>query len=134
MTAPALNAIASPALSPPRAACAVLTLARTETFIPMKPAAPDNTAPIRKPIATRSPRVSPSTIKTATPTSGDRAILAVEIGSGTDLHGARDLLHPGRPGVGGQYLAAGKPAIGQGQHATGDYQEVCGRHSESPQK
>jgi hypothetical protein len=37
------------------AACAVRTLARTETFMPMKPA-PDSTAPIRKPIATSQPR------------------------------------------------------------------------------
>ena len=34
------------------AACAVRTLARTETFMPMKPAAPDRIAPIRKPMAT----------------------------------------------------------------------------------
>ncbi len=33
------------------AACAVRTLARTETFMPMKPQAPDSTAPIRKPSA-----------------------------------------------------------------------------------
>ena len=33
------------------AACAVRTLARTETFMPMKPAAPESTAPMAKPIA-----------------------------------------------------------------------------------
>ena len=37
-------------------ASAVRTLARTEMFMPMKPAAPDSTAPTRKPIATSMPR------------------------------------------------------------------------------
>jgi hypothetical protein len=56
VTAPALKATSRP---PPRetvAACAVRTLARTETFMPMKPAAPDRTAPIRKPMPTQMPR------------------------------------------------------------------------------
>ena len=44
--APALKASSSPPASDVVAACAVRTLARTETFMPMKPAAPDSTAPI----------------------------------------------------------------------------------------
>src|SRR4051812_17194629 len=39
--APALKASSSPPASEIVAACAVRTLARTETFMPMKPAAPD---------------------------------------------------------------------------------------------
>ena len=54
--APALKASSSPPASEVVAACAVRTLARTETFMPMKPAAPDSTAPIRKPTATSMPR------------------------------------------------------------------------------
>jgi hypothetical protein len=54
--APALKASSSPPASDVVAACAVRTLARTETFMPMKPAAPDRIAPIRKPIATCTPR------------------------------------------------------------------------------
>jgi hypothetical protein len=54
--APALNAISSPPASDVVAACAVRTLARTETFMPMKPAAPDSTAPMAKPTATSQPR------------------------------------------------------------------------------
>ena len=38
------------------AASAVRTLARTETFMPMKPAAAEATAPIRKPMAAFQPR------------------------------------------------------------------------------
>jgi len=48
-----------------RAASAVLTFARTETFIPMYPATPDKIAPIRKPIAAdqsnNKPKISPIT-------------------------------------------------------------------------
>ena len=54
--APALKASSRPPASEVVAACAVRTLARTETFMPMKPAAPDRIAPIAKPIATRMPR------------------------------------------------------------------------------
>ena len=38
-----------------RAASATRALARTDTFMPMKPVAPDSTAPIRKPIAVGQP-------------------------------------------------------------------------------
>ena len=54
--APALKASSRPPASEVVAAWAVRTLARTETFMPMKPAAPESTAPIRKPIATSEPR------------------------------------------------------------------------------
>ena len=50
------------------AACAVRTLARTETFMPMKPAAPDRMAPMAKPIATVQDSNRPSAMKTTTPT------------------------------------------------------------------
>ena len=53
--APDLNATSRPAASETVEACAVRTLARTETFMPMKPAAPDSTAPSRKPMATAKP-------------------------------------------------------------------------------
>ena len=50
------------------AACAVRTLARTETCMPMKPAAPESTAPIRKPTATSQPSRQPTMTKMTTPT------------------------------------------------------------------
>src|SRR5947199_58372 len=47
--APDLNASSRPPASEPIAACAVRTLARTDTFMPMKPAAAERMAPIPKP-------------------------------------------------------------------------------------
>ncbi len=66
--APALKAISRPPASDFTAACAVRTLARTETFMPMKPAAPDRIAPTAKPIATSQPSSSPTTTKITMPT------------------------------------------------------------------
>ena len=51
MTEPPLKATSSAGGTPPRAASATRELARTETFIPMKPVAPERTAPITKPTA-----------------------------------------------------------------------------------
>ena len=55
MTAPALKATRSAGRTPPFAASAVRTFERTATFIPMKPAAAERTAPIRKPKAVDQP-------------------------------------------------------------------------------
>ncbi len=54
--APALKAISRPPASELIAAWAVRTLARTETFMPMKPASPESTAPMAKPMPTSQPR------------------------------------------------------------------------------
>ena len=51
MTEPPLKATSSAGGTPPRAASATRALARTERFIPMKPAAPESVPPITKPIA-----------------------------------------------------------------------------------
>ena len=53
--APPLKATSSAGPMPLVAACAVRTLARTDTFMPMKPQAPDSTAPITKPTALVTP-------------------------------------------------------------------------------
>ena len=53
--APPLKLTLSAALSPFVAACAVRTLARTDTNMPMKPARPERIAPIAKPTAVRMP-------------------------------------------------------------------------------
>ena len=55
MTEPARNATLSAGESPERAASAVRTFDRTATFIPMKPAADESSAPIRKPTAVPQP-------------------------------------------------------------------------------
>ena len=69
VTAPDLKATSRPPPSDTVAAWAVRTLARTETFMPMKPAAPDSTAPIRKPTPTCQPRNQVRTTKSTMPTA-----------------------------------------------------------------
>ncbi len=54
---------------PPRAASATRVLARTETFMPTKPAPADSAAPIRNPIATRMFCSGIRMMKTTTPTA-----------------------------------------------------------------
>ena len=66
--APDLKASSSPSASDRVAAWAVRTLARTETFMPMKPASPDSTAPTAKPSATSQPSSQPRRMNTTTPT------------------------------------------------------------------
>ena len=66
--APDLNASSSPAPSDEIAACAVRTFARTDTFMPMKPAAPERIAPMAKPIPTSQPRKYPTIRKITMPT------------------------------------------------------------------
>ena len=51
MTEPPLKATSSAGGTPPRAASATRELARTETFMPMKPAEPESVAPMMKPMA-----------------------------------------------------------------------------------
>ena len=55
MTEPARKATFSAGLRPCLAASAVRTFERTATFMPMKPAAAESTAPIRKPMAVPQP-------------------------------------------------------------------------------
>ena len=69
------------------AACAVRTLARTETFMPMKPAAPESTAPIRKPTATSQPSSRPSDHEDHDADDADGGVLALEIGLRALAHG-----------------------------------------------
>ena len=52
VTAPPRKATSSAGPMPPRAASATRALARTETFMPMKPADAEATPPMRKPMAT----------------------------------------------------------------------------------
>ena len=49
--APPLKATSSAAETPPRADSATLAFARTDTFMPMKPAAPEKAPPMAKPMA-----------------------------------------------------------------------------------
>ena len=66
--APPRKATLSASFRPVRAASAVRTLARTETFMPMKPVAPESTAPMTKPIAVAAPRKIQMSTARITPT------------------------------------------------------------------
>ena len=66
--APALKASSSPPASEEMAAWAVRTLARTDTFMPMKPVMADRIAPTAKPVATSGPRNQPTMAQITTPT------------------------------------------------------------------
>ena len=66
--APARNARVRPACRPDWAAAAVRTFDRTEMFIPIKPATPDSTAPMTKPVAEIVPSVATMISATTTPT------------------------------------------------------------------
>ena len=62
VTAPALKDTDKPSAKLELAACVVLTLDLTDMFIPTQPAAPEKTAPIKKPI----PEDKPKTIQIRT--------------------------------------------------------------------
>ena len=66
--APPLNATSSAGPMPFVAACAVRTLARTEMFMPMKPHAPDRTAPSTNPPAVVGSRKKKIRTASTTPT------------------------------------------------------------------
>ena len=66
--APPLKATSSAGPMPRVAACAVRTLALTETFMPMKPQAPDSTAPSTKPTAEIPSRNTAINTASTTPT------------------------------------------------------------------
>ena len=67
VTAPALNATDRPSARLTLAAWVVRTLARTDTSMPMKPAAPESAAPTAKPIATGIDRSHQTMAKMMTP-------------------------------------------------------------------
>jgi hypothetical protein len=68
-----LKATSSAADTPLRARSATRALERTETFIPMKPAEPENVPPIRKPIATWMPLEPWASSATASTTASTAA-------------------------------------------------------------
>ena len=68
VTAPPRKATSSALLMPPRAASATRALERTDTFMPMKPAAAEARPPMAKPTATVTLWSGMSTTKSTTPT------------------------------------------------------------------
>ena len=120
--APDLKASSRPPASDLVAACATRTLARTDTFMPMKPVAPDSIAPTRKPTATSQPSVKPRMTKITTPTMRDGGVLTLEIGLRAFAHGRGNLLHLLAAGVGAQAPTGRPDAVNDREHATADDQ------------
>ena len=94
--APALKASSRPPASELIAACAVRTLARTDTFMPMKPAAPDRTAPISEADRHQPAEQIADDQEDHDADDGDGGVLALEIGLRAFAHRRGDLLHPRR--------------------------------------
>ena len=69
VTAPPRKATWSAAATPPRADSATRAFERTETFMPMKPAAAENVPPITKPIAVSMSSAIASRIASTTATA-----------------------------------------------------------------
>ena len=94
VTAPPLKATSSAGAMPPRAASATRELARTETFMPMKPAAAENDAADEE--ADRGPDVERDRDhdREHHGDAGDDRVLARQVGRRALLDGLGDLLHP----------------------------------------
>ena len=130
--APPLKATSSAGPMPLVAACAVRTLARTDTFMPMKPQAPDSTAPSTKPTARGHVEEDGDQDRQHHADDGDGLVLARQVGRGALLDGAGDLLHAGVAGVLLQDPAALDEAVEHGRQAAQQryVQRHRGRHQD----
>ena len=120
VTAPARNAMVRPCCSPVRAASAVRTLARTEMFMPMKPAAPDRIAPSTKPAALKPAEEGEDDRGDDHADDGDGGVLAAEVGRGAFLDRAGHFDHALVAGRGAEHLLAGENAVKQRDDAAGN--------------
>ena len=109
--APERKAMARPAPSDCEAAWAVRTLARTETSMPMKPAAPERIAPISEAEGGGRRKQQPGDDEDDDADDGDRRVLARQVGGGAFADGAGDLLHAGIAGIGGEHRLDGPDGI-----------------------
>jgi hypothetical protein len=99
------------------AACAVRTLARTDTFMPMKPQAPESTAPTTKPTAVVPSRKNADEHRQHHADDGDGLVLARQVGRRAGLDGGGNLLHAGVAGVLGKNPAPGPDSVGHGNQS-----------------
>ena len=114
VTAPARNAVVRPLCRLLRAASAVRTLARTEMFMPMKPAAPDSIAPITNADGAQAAEEEEDDERDDDADDGDRGVLAAEVGGGAFLDGGRHFDHALVAGGHAEHLAAGDDAVEHG--------------------
>ena len=79
--------------------------------MPMKPAAPESTAPIRKPTADQPAEQQADDHEDDRADDGDGRVLPRQIGLRAFLDGGRDLLHARRAGARGHHRAYGVDAV-----------------------
>ena len=109
-----------PSASERVAACAVRTLARTETSMPMKPAEPDSTAPIRKPSADQPAEQHADDDEDHGAGDGDGGVLARQIGLRAFLDGGGDLLHARRARIRRHHGPHGVGAVDEREQSAAD--------------
>ncbi len=120
--APPRKATSSAGPMPRVAACAVRTLARTDTFMPMKPQAPDSTAPMTKPMAVVGSRKTADQDGEHHADHGDGLVLPRQISRSAGLDGAGDFLHAGIAGVLGENPPSGPESVCHGREAADERQ------------
>ena len=130
--APALNEISRPRASDSEAPCAVRTLARTETFMPMKPAAPDRNRADQEADRDGPREKEAQNHEDDDADGGDRDVLAAEIRLRTLGDGAGDLLHAGGAGIGAEKLRGGDDPVDERQKTAKDDKPKTVHRSVSP--
>ena len=123
--APPLNATSSAGPMPLVAACAVRTLARTDTFMPMKPQAPDSTAPSTKPAAVRLVEEDEDQHREHDADDRNRLVLPRQICRRTLLDRTGDLLHARIAGV----LRAGSSCVARSRKSTAAKPHASAAHT-----
>ena len=97
--APALNAISRPPASDEIAACAVRTLARTETFMPMKPASAREDGADGEADADQPAEDNADDQEDHDADDADGGVLPPQIGLRALAHRRGNFLHPGAAGI-----------------------------------
>ncbi len=112
------------------AACAVRTLARTETFMPMKPGGAGQDGADREPDRHRPRKQKPKRNEHDDADAGDGRVLAPQIGLRPFRHRAGNLLHARCAGVRRHQAINRVDAVDNGKQSTDDNQAQ--KHARKP--
>ncbi len=94
-------------------------------FIPMKPATPDRTAPITKPIVENRSEEKEDDDGHDNADDGDGGVLTLQIGLRAFLNGAGDFLHFFVAGASAENLSAGDDAVDDGKQSQQNCNDNC---------
>ena len=125
--APARNASSSPPASEPMAACAVRTLARTDTFMPMKARGAGQDGADRKADGDEPAEEIADDEEDHDADDGDRGVLPPQIGLRALAHRRGYFLHLGAAGIGPHHRKGGPDGVKEGEHAA-ENDEPQSRH------